>query len=107
MKFESMMFYEGGDGAETEYIVRKSKYTKEEAIQEAIQESYDIAELSGTKVEIKEFNPDDFIKEGYVRFYPNLPEGFEIESGWTHCKKARGAIEVWLVDIGKIINTLR
>lgn len=35
-----------------------------------------------------------------------MPEGFDIKSGYLHCSKARGAIEVWVVDIEELINAL-
>ena len=74
-KFEAVMFYEGGCGPETEYVCSRKNYTVEEALNEAIDESYGIDDY-GTKEEIKEklkqFNPNNFIVESYIRYFPNL-----------------------------------
>lgn len=109
MKFDEMMFCEGGCGSETEYVLRKDLFTIEQAVERAVYESCDIDEICEQdyflKI-IKQSDYDNFVSTSHIRYYPHMPDSgyWEIESGWTYCSKNRGAVEVWAVSIEKIIE---
>jgi hypothetical protein len=100
--FESMSFYEGGDGSLTDIVARKSLFkNKEDFLKWILNDSeeyethYDDLELS----EVPTFEISE-VKEGYVRYFRNFGEdsGMSIESGYTFCDKGRGAFKVYYVN---------
>lgn len=99
-KFTVMAFQEGGCGSVTQIVGRKTLFkSKEDFLNYCATENEDIEEM----VANADFDTNDLIiddiSEGYVRYYPRMPEGFEIESGWTFCKKGKGAVEVYIMNL--------
>ncbi|HIW33482.1 MAG TPA: hypothetical protein IAA29_11925 [Candidatus Paenibacillus intestinavium] len=80
-------FYEGGDGVIVCYVAPKSDYKKEDFFDTCVKESDGYHELGE-------------VKEGYCRWYPNAPEGIDLDGGcYSFCKEGKGAFPVWYVDI--------
>lgn len=100
--FESMSFYEGGCGGLTDIVARKSLFkNKEDFIKWLITESEEYESYIDYLYpnETMPLTEED-VKESYVRYFRNFGEGsgMEIESGYTFCKKARGAFEVYCIN---------
>ncbi|MED1955116.1 hypothetical protein [Brevibacillus centrosporus] len=87
-----MLFHaEGWDGV-SHFVGKQKEYTKEAFFNEC-----------GLDFEDCQISPSlSDVEERYCRFYPKMPEGFEIESGYTFCDKAPGAFAVWTIDVRSI-----
>jgi hypothetical protein len=89
-KFEYMEFREGGCNGITDIVGRKSLFKNEQ----------DFADFANTEFGIDaETSSAENVKTAYIRYYPKMPEGFEIESGYAFCNKGRGAIEVYRLEV--------
>lgn len=96
-KFTVMAFEEGGCGATTNIVGRKSLFkSKEDFLNYCIKENEDIEDMvNNNDFDIKDLIIEN-VSEDYIRYYPKMPEGFELESGWTFCGKGRGALAVYV-----------
>ncbi|SNS22673.1 hypothetical protein SAMN05446037_1006112 [Anaerovirgula multivorans] len=98
-KFTTMAFYEGGCGSLTGIVGRKDLFkSKKDFLDWCMHDCDELESDFSFLDENPEFTTDD-ISEDFIRYYPRMPEGFEIESGWTFCKKGRGAIEVYVLNV--------
>jgi len=90
MKFTTMQFQEGGCGSPTNIVGKKLLFKDEKEFLEMAKEEFE--------TDIDTFNE---VYITYIRYYPCFGEdsGMEIESGYTFCNKARGAIEVYCLDL--------
>jgi len=90
MKFTTMKFQEGGYGSAMNVVGKKSLFKSEKDFLDMARDEYEI--------DIDELNE---VYVAYVRYYPCFGEdsGMEIESGYTFCNKARGAMEVYCLDL--------
>lgn len=88
-KFDHMVFKECGCDASTD-IVGSTKIfkSKDDFIDFAFKE-YDYEFDDAEKPDPNNVTID------YIRYFPKMPFGFEIESGYTFCRKAKGAVEVY------------
>jgi len=102
-KFDSMPFYEGGDGSLTDIVAAKSLFkSKEDFLYWFLNDSEEYGDFLNGYLENEEkpfFTIDD-VQEGYVRYYPHFGEdsGANIESGYMFCNKGRGAFEVYSIS---------
>ena len=98
-KFTVMSFEEGGCGGIHSIVGRKSLFKSEEDfLKYLIEEDDDMEYMVNNNDFDTEHLTIDSISEDYVRYYPKMPEGFEIESGYTFCNKGKGAFEVYVYN---------
>jgi hypothetical protein len=95
--FEHMVFEEGGCGQATNIVGRKSLFKNEQDFIDFIFNNYEYLFENINKEDIS----IDKIYITYIRFYPNMPnyQSWEIDCGYTFCKKNKGAIEVYCYNI--------
>ena len=102
MKFTTMRFEEFGCGSLTDVVGRKDLFKdKQDFLNYVLSDK--CAELEkerSSNNEIPKLTIED-VKEDYVRYYPNFPEGMsmEVKSGWTYCDKNSGAFEVYSISL--------
>lgn len=82
---------EGWDGV-SHFVGKQKEYTKEEFFNEC---KIDFADIGISPLL-------DDVEERYCRYYPKMPEGFGLESGYTFCGKSSGAFPVWVIDVRAI-----
>jgi len=94
-KFDHMVFQECGDGSATDIIGSKKLFNNAQDFIDFIYEEYDYEFEDVDKPTI------DKIKTDYIRYFPRFSEdsGMQIKSGYTFCKKGRGAIEVYRLEL--------
>jgi len=101
-KFETMSFYEGGDGGLTDIVGKKSLFkSKEDFVHWLLNDSEEYESHFDCYKEGEErpvFTEDD-IREGYVRYYAHFAEdsGMDIDGGYTFCENKRGSFEVYYI----------
>lgn len=88
MVFDYMAFMECGDGSITDIVGVKKLFKDKEDFADFALNEYDCFEEKPTA---------DMVEVDYIRYYPHMPEGFQIDSGYTFCKKGKGAIEVYRI----------
>ncbi|MFF2532306.1 hypothetical protein ACFVS2_25690 [Brevibacillus sp. NPDC058079] len=92
---ELMPFRDNGNGAILSFVGKKSLFTSKEEFVENV--------LSEFEDDFSDLDPEclptiDDVKESHCRFYPILPEGFDIQSGYTFCEPGKGAFGVYYID---------
>jgi hypothetical protein len=92
-KFDHGVFQEEGNGNATDVVGSKKIFNNAQEFIDFIYNEYDYVFEDVEKPTV------DKIKTDYIRYYPKMPEEFEIESGYTFCKKGRGAIEVYRLEL--------
>lgn len=90
-KFDYMQFT---GGSSDEFVVNAKKYSKEEAIEIAVEE-----------MALEETPTPEKVYERWCRYYIRVPEwcGYDGDSNsgcYTYCgKEERGAFPVWVIEI--------
>jgi hypothetical protein len=98
-KFETMPFYARGCDELTNIVGKKSLFKDKQAfLNWALNDCEELDEFLSEESEVKERLTAEDVKEGFVRYYPNMPEGFDIKSGYTFCGNEKGAFEVYYID---------
>lgn len=87
-----MLFHAGGWDGISHFVGKQKEYSKEEFF-EACKLDFEDIGITPTL---------DDVEETHSRFYPRMPEGFEIESGYAFCDKAPGAFAVWTINVRTI-----
>ena len=100
-KFTTMGFYEGGAGSLIQIVGRKSLFNdKEDFLRYCNVDCEEIDEyFDWVSKEEKPIYTIDDVSEGYVRYFPKMPESFEIECGYTFCSKGKGAFGVYILNM--------
>lgn len=97
---EEGCFFTDGGSAEMEYVIAK----KSCEFGEILKRLKDLYEKETGGIEEVKYLKETDIEEKYVRYYPKTPEHLQYEFGddglYMFCKKGRGAIPVWVIEIG-------
>jgi len=96
-KFTTMAFREMGDGTLTQIVGNKNLFKSKKdfllwCLTDCEELEYDFQDQT------QNWTIDNIV-ESYVRYYSHMPEGFNIESGYTFCNKGKGAFEVYVLDL--------